>query len=299
DVISTDMQNQCSIVAQESTLAAADHDFSKLSLTPSVVFLISIPNDISGSFYNGQIKYLGDIHKKAEGSNKLESELKECITGIQEILKNQTVQLRLKNNKFKYYSPVSQEEITEVFELMSRIDPTLKIEETTQPIRLPQLEFDNLSFFSDPIPSKVYNNNNLKLENTDHYASFQHVYRTKTTKEHRPTYIQLQAKSESIPKYILVVKKFCDYISCKNCRKRRYVYSNKFLTDDEQNDYQQSLELYSYLCGVPIFSDNYYLKEVIFVHLQINCDSPIKILYYSSHKVENYPIFTIVEIAII
>ncbi|CAG8759347.1 25591_t:CDS:2, partial [Racocetra persica] len=127
--VSTGMQNQRSIVVQESTLAAADHDFSKLSLTLSVVFLISIPNDISRSFYNGQVgsdhhcnygsvqialislflcrdfdllvavcvvlkhnsmspesenlfemvNTLGDIHKKAEGSNKLESELKECI----------------------------------------------------------------------------------------------------------------------------------------------------------------------------------------------------------------------------
>ncbi|CAG8822448.1 12835_t:CDS:2, partial [Racocetra persica] len=39
----------------ESTLAAADHDFSKLSLIPSVIFFISIPNDISGSFYDRQV----------------------------------------------------------------------------------------------------------------------------------------------------------------------------------------------------------------------------------------------------
>ncbi|CAG8484104.1 13918_t:CDS:1 [Dentiscutata heterogama] len=124
----------------------------------------------------------------------------------------------------------------------------------------------------------------------DHYTSFQHVYRTKTTEEHRPTYIQLQAKSESIPKYILVTEKIRDYISCENCRKRRCVYSNKSLTDDEQNDYQQALESYSYSCGAPIFPDDHYLKEVIFVRLQINCDSPIEILYYSSRKAGNYPI---------
>ncbi|CAG8697998.1 5880_t:CDS:2, partial [Scutellospora calospora] len=112
-----------------------------------------------------------------------------------------------------------------------------------KPIRLPQHEFGNLSFLSDPIPSK---------DNTDYYASFQHVYGTKTTEEHRPT--------------------------------------NKSLTDDEQNDYQQALESYSYSCGAPIFPDDHYLKEVIFVRLQINCDSPIEILYYSSRKAGNYPI---------
>ncbi|CAG8841713.1 21397_t:CDS:1, partial [Gigaspora margarita] len=64
---------------------------------------------------------------------------------------------------------------------------------------------------------------------------------------------------------------------------------NKSLTKEEQQDYQQILESYSYSCGAPIFPDNYYLKEVIFVCSQINCDSPIEILYYSSHK-GNYPI---------
>ncbi|CAG8816922.1 7705_t:CDS:1, partial [Dentiscutata erythropus] len=65
---------------------------------------------------------------------------------------------------------------------------------------------------------------------------------------------------------------------------------NKSLTDEELCDYQQALDAYSYSCGAPIFSDDHYLKEVIFVHTQINCDSPIEILYYSSRKSGNYPI---------
>ncbi len=43
------------MVAQDSILVAADHDFTKLSLTPSVIFFISIPDDISGSFYDDQV----------------------------------------------------------------------------------------------------------------------------------------------------------------------------------------------------------------------------------------------------
>ncbi|CAG8470310.1 11387_t:CDS:2, partial [Scutellospora calospora] len=80
----------------------------------------------------GMVNTLGDIHKKAKESNKLESELKESIAGIQEILNNRTERLRLKNNKFKCYSPASWDAITEVFESILHIDPTLKIEETTQ-----------------------------------------------------------------------------------------------------------------------------------------------------------------------
>ncbi|CAG8737947.1 16007_t:CDS:1, partial [Cetraspora pellucida] len=125
--------------------------------------------------------------------------------------------------------------------------------------------------------------------NTDYYATFQQVYSTKTTEEYRLTYIQSKANSESIPKSILIFEKIRGYIDCENCRKRYCVYSNKSLTNEEQLDYQQILESYSYSCGAPIFPDNHYLKEVIFVRSQINCDSPIEILYYSSRK-GNYPI---------
>ncbi|CAG8805921.1 23986_t:CDS:2 [Gigaspora margarita] len=166
--VSMGVQNRHFIVFQESTLATADHDFLKLSLTPSVIFFISIPNDISRLFYNKQvfvsykdtilepstaIRYsteflnalriqyvhqemppilcfytdrgldhhcnyglvqialltlkhdsmspesellfgiantLDDIHKKAQEFSKLESELNECISGIQELLNSQT-----------------------------------------------------------------------------------------------------------------------------------------------------------------------------------------------------------------
>ncbi|CAG8667119.1 7349_t:CDS:2, partial [Cetraspora pellucida] len=114
-----------------------------------------------------------------QGSSKLESELKKSITSIQEMLNSRTEQLRLKNNKFRCYSHASQDAITEVFESIFRIDPTIKIEETTQtqicqhptliefidthcqthaysfqPIRLPIHEFNTLSFLPDPIPLK-------------------------------------------------------------------------------------------------------------------------------------------------
>ncbi|RIB30087.1 hypothetical protein C2G38_2153715 [Gigaspora rosea] len=261
----------------------------------TVIFFISIPNNISGSFYNGQvfvlykdtvfepstairhlteflkalnIKYknqtlppilclytnrvhtapnhswtnpakriitntLDDIHKKAHEYIKLESELKESIADVQEILNNHTERLQLKNNKFKCYFSASKEDITEIFESIFRINPTLKIKKTTQiqkchhlelikfidthcqaraysfqikkcnnfsclyckPTRLLSQEFDNLSLLPDPISSK------------DYYAKFQQVYGTKTTEEHRPMYIQSQAKSVSIPKNILIAEK--------------------------------------------------------------------------------------------
>ena len=38
-----------------STLVASDHDFTKLSLTPSVIFFIDVPTTIEESFYHGDV----------------------------------------------------------------------------------------------------------------------------------------------------------------------------------------------------------------------------------------------------
>ncbi|CAG8749305.1 8737_t:CDS:2, partial [Gigaspora rosea] len=194
-LISTGIRNRHSIVLQESTLAAANYDFSKLSLTPSVIFFITISNKITELFYDGQVfvlykdtifepssaiihltEFLNVIKMKyayqevptilclytdgvqiivvimANPAKRIMSTLNLALQGIAlkrelmslesenlfgtasslEILNNQTERLKLKNNKFKCYSPASQEAITEIFESILRIDPTLKIEETTQ-----------------------------------------------------------------------------------------------------------------------------------------------------------------------
>ncbi|CAB5395171.1 unnamed protein product [Rhizophagus irregularis] len=113
---------------------------------------------------------------------------------------------------------------------------------------------------------------------------FECVYGTETTEEYRPTYMQTQANAEPISKSILIGGKIRFYINCEDCRKRRCVYSDKSLNNEEQEDYQQALESYSYSCGAPIFPDDHYLSEVVFVRTRISCDSPIEILYYSSQK---------------
>ncbi|POG58110.1 hypothetical protein GLOIN_2v1848933 [Rhizophagus irregularis DAOM 181602=DAOM 197198] len=168
------------------------------------------------------------------------------------------------------------------FKSICDIDPTLTIKETTQaqirhhsalikfmdahcrtraysfqikkcnnitcsyckPIHLPSSVFNNLNFLPDPIPSR---------DNTDHYMPFQNVYGTETTEEYRPTYMQSQANAEPIPKSILIGGKIRGYIDCEDCRKRRCVYSDRSMSREEQEDYQQALDSYSYSCGAPIF----------------------------------------------
>lgn len=52
---STGVRNKKNIVSTNTVLVASDHDFTKLSLTPSVTFFIDIPESIEHSFYNGKV----------------------------------------------------------------------------------------------------------------------------------------------------------------------------------------------------------------------------------------------------
>ena len=46
------------LVGNRERMVVADHDFTKFSLIPSVIFEVKIPQEISGSWYTGQV-YVG------------------------------------------------------------------------------------------------------------------------------------------------------------------------------------------------------------------------------------------------
>ena len=46
------------IVHTQARLQACDHDFTKFGIVPSVVLLIEIPDEVSGSWYNGEVKIM-------------------------------------------------------------------------------------------------------------------------------------------------------------------------------------------------------------------------------------------------
>ena len=52
---STGVRNKKSLILAGMDLTSSDHDYTKLSLTPSVMLFSEIPNKISDSFYNGQV----------------------------------------------------------------------------------------------------------------------------------------------------------------------------------------------------------------------------------------------------
>ena len=52
---SSGVRNKPSLVPSNMELSSSDHDFTKISLTPSVIFFCDIPTCISESFYSGQV----------------------------------------------------------------------------------------------------------------------------------------------------------------------------------------------------------------------------------------------------
>ncbi|EXX60200.1 hypothetical protein RirG_182130 [Rhizophagus irregularis DAOM 197198w] len=117
-------------------------------------------------------------------------------------------------------------------------------------IRMPTDIFQNLHFLPDPIPSR---------DNPDHYETFANLYSKPTTEKFRSSLINLESKAELVPK-------------------------------QQKQDLKLVLQTYTYTCGSLIFSDDHNLAQEIFVRVQISCDSPIELLYYSSKKIGNIPI---------
>lgn len=46
------------IVPTQAHLQASDHDFTKFGIIPSVVLLVDMPDEISGSLYHGEVKIM-------------------------------------------------------------------------------------------------------------------------------------------------------------------------------------------------------------------------------------------------
>ncbi|CAB4374377.1 unnamed protein product [Rhizophagus irregularis] len=105
---------------------------------------------------------------------------------------------------------------------------------------------------------------------------------TETSEEFHSTLQINQANAKPAPKGVLIEGKIHDYVTCCDCKKWHYIFSDKALSQEEMQDFKQALNAYDYSCGALLFSDDHYLIEVLFIRVKISCDITIEILYYSS-----------------
>ncbi|PKC56500.1 hypothetical protein RhiirA1_473900 [Rhizophagus irregularis] len=127
-------------------------------------------------------------------------------------------------------------------------------------------------------------------DNSDHYETFANLYGKLTTEKFCSSLINLNSKTELAPSNILISTKIKDYIKCNSYEKIQCLYSELKLTEQEKQDLEFTLQIYTYFCGSLIFLDDYSLVQKVFVKIQISCDSLIELLYYISKKAGNIPI---------
>ncbi|GBC34593.2 hypothetical protein GLOIN_2v1766801 [Rhizophagus irregularis DAOM 181602=DAOM 197198] len=88
---STGVRNKKSMVLKKANLVACDHDFIKLSLTSSVIFICKVLLSIEESFYDGQ--GWGRFHRFRSGSAERRNRLRAQFHGTALIVKNNEIRV--------------------------------------------------------------------------------------------------------------------------------------------------------------------------------------------------------------
>ena len=74
------------IVGQNQSFQVGDHDFTKISVTPSVILEVNTPDSIEGSFYDGQV-YVGIKENCFQASSPIRH-----MTELSQIMKTENIE---------------------------------------------------------------------------------------------------------------------------------------------------------------------------------------------------------------
>ncbi|CAG8616230.1 13504_t:CDS:2, partial [Racocetra fulgida] len=250
---STGVRNKKMATSTKMELSAADHDFTKLSITPSVSLFAKIPDDPIQSFYAGQV-YVS---------------LKNTIFQASSALRHAT---EFYNSIKQYYFNANS--LPEI--IIAQIDPELDKSMTT----MNQLQkkksyqsfikkdFQTLSFIPDPEP----------LEN-----DFDTIYGQLTSERFRPSATNVVANEETNEKKSgqFINSKIQCIVLCEHCGKMRCVYSNANLTTAEEAKFQSAFDSLCYTCRSQLLPEDHELFSQLSVRLNLTCDSPIESTYFS------------------
>ena len=149
-----------------------------------------------------------------------------------------------------------------------------------KPPRLPRVEFDSLHHLPDPVPDG------------DRYKTFECLYGSKTTEEHRPSLGESKGKGAGMP--FTPTAQYANNVTlvlqCHECEKWRLIYSNNRLSPQERSELSLILESVQYSCGSALqdiieHNDGSVLQKV-FTRTNLTCLSSIEIPYYSTNAHE-------------
>ncbi|CAB4406022.1 unnamed protein product [Rhizophagus irregularis] len=231
---------------------------------------------------------LEEIRLVAKNNSQLESELRNSIKSIQQLLNRRTERLVLDNENFICKSPADDEEIARFFEAIISIDSTLCCDETTQSILRQHSDLQNFiqthcqirtySFQVYPTPA---------AHDSDHYANFFMVYNKPTTDEHQPSKKIAATGTERGPSGLYINTKVREFITCNECSKVRCLFSGRQLTEQDGLEIRHAIENWPYTCGSTVFPQDHNLFDKVFVREKICCKTPMEFTYYSCRKVHS------------
>ncbi|RIA82589.1 hypothetical protein C1645_835141 [Glomus cerebriforme] len=289
--VSTGIRNKKTLAPANGEITAADHDFNKLSLTPSVTLFINIPNEISESFYDGKV-YVS---------------FKDAVFQPSSALRHSTEFFNLISCQY-YNQPLPS-----ILSLYTDGGPDHRCTFGSVQVALICLFLAGVAIEREKIPEKY----------EDEFEALKTIEDIREKTKNNPCLFLRKAKakvklekcietenpaSNSEIDEMFEIKK-CNQPSCEVCYPvgmPMNIFQNLYFLPDPVPS--QGLHLFfANLYGKPttekfhpslinlkskaeLVPNDHSLAQKIFVRIQISCDSPIELLYYTSKKVGNIPI---------
>ncbi|XP_071122564.1 uncharacterized protein [Mytilus edulis] len=258
------------------------------------------------------VNSMAEIRKKAERVPNLKGEWLESLGPIIEVLQNRTERLELKGQPFKCHKASSDENVFEFESQVHNIDAAIEIgkyqmkdlakkadyqkflathclqrnyifqirkcgnAECCRPRRCQQQEFP-------PLPDPVLSHDK------DHFQPLTDVIGKTTTDSDRPsssnqTVASVAEALQGVKNNQLTAQNVRKTVTCVECGKPRCLYSKKQLSVRESRSLTRLLEKHDYTCGALITPDGDALQGLVFVRLQLSCNSNIEFPYYAANN---------------
>ena len=258
-----------------------------------------------------------EIRALAHEHAGLKEGVKKSVRPVKLLLKDIFSQLKLKEKPFIIFESASEEDIDAIWKEILKVDQSLTTSDTTKlkirtkeqfksfllshccqrhymfsvkkcedleclvcefP-RLPPNIFQTLHHLPDPVPVG------------EHYKSFDELYGTNTTEEHRPSLKESKVKSHGMPfsPTAQYAKNINLVVTCSDCDKPRVCYAQKKIDAKQKSKIERELEDVDYSCGSSFDSiDDLEKSPLRFIHVRKNlsCNSLIEVPYYGTKNVD-------------
>ena len=256
------------------------------------------------------------IRSAIEENTNLEPAILGSVTPVIDLLNERFSRMKLKGTAVKVRPAATQDEVIDNFEAVHFIDSSLTMGNLNQatlknatdlqafmdahcnsthylfqvkkcgkescsyccqhPVRLPQSEFERLSFV--PLP--------LLNATKDHYKKFEELYGKVPSEVDRPSLTPTATsdakEADKENRKLLVASKVRNVIVCVECRKPRCVFAAGTLSTVQRDHLKLIIGGKMYTCGSGLFPPQSPLHETVICRQALSCTDPMEAQYYSS-----------------